>query len=1091
MNLIPLNTVYITYRPSTAATVTRVYYGVLMGVCRDLHDLVTSDNGGHYNVLEADTLVVDPVDTTTGFVLRGDALLDAAALENGAVKGGGVNILVSVSLTGLSYSNSDGGKLYYKVTKATDTYTISMYKTAAETYLVASGAATGTVFPLEITIESRNNTGIGGTISLASATSDISVASGNYFDCLITRADVLEPYEYPNYKTESLIDTDTINIYTKGSKYFAFAQETVGGSKDYRLLPLQTNKYDAFTMVSVLDTDASTVDITKATDTVTVDFGVPLLPGSVVIKFDTTAIAMPAWVGGATHETGDIIISGSDYYLCKTGGTAGAGPAEPTWVKTAVGAETTDNTVTWMYMGTTTKQVYVDVPRLGTDAINGTLRILADNGETTAVDGSDRFGLGTLTGVSVDYLAGVVSFTSATAARLNVAAAYSVHIAYAKTYEYVTDTDSLNNVMKYIQKYDYVLASARTHTGDLTVDGASAAVLSYAAASTKEFSVATMKTAVIDTDYRTITFQTKNLNKCATITGHLTNYSLTTLSGSIITLDNVLLVAPDTFSYTDTGTRYVDLRPVPYFGFALNTEANYTELEPATGIIEITTTGTELEKGTINFTNQDITIDTVNREDFVGTIVPAISAQASFASEGNFISGTLYVEYEAEIRNSEYLNQLINYDSTLFDTAEGAPLGPIDPRNELAYAAYHVSRITPTTQFYIMPVTSESTGYTDGMKILTNYREIVHVAAVYDGVLQSLDSWIDPNVTGAENSPEVARFRIGYSPAELKTQIDRVLASQAIAGNRYTISGGYTRFEATDTDIDFEETYAVAVGDTCVLNYSDSTTATFIISDVSGYIVTFSAIGTAPTTKAVTSIAIYKPLTSASQIAAYMDSIQNSENSYFVKVICETVPYTYTRVDTGAEATITLPRKFNTIFPFSLKISTPPHQPTTFIAFENLGFGLVSSSSTLFSRSDFETLVAAGYYVMSNDLGTAPYALRDVTCGVKGPNGELGGVLSKVTPVILYAKEIWDITRDFLGKYNVVSDVINMLGLKLSALANKYTTKKYQYLGTILYEATQPRITTVANGVRIDYSVKPQDAMISIDNYVTVEEKTS
>jgi hypothetical protein len=129
MTLIPLNTVYITYKPTTAATVTRVYYGVIMGVCRDLHDLVTADNGGHYEAVEADTMVVDPADPETGFLLRGDALLDASALDNSAVKGAESGDITNISIDGLTYANSDGGKLYYAIVDNTTTYTLNLYRT--------------------------------------------------------------------------------------------------------------------------------------------------------------------------------------------------------------------------------------------------------------------------------------------------------------------------------------------------------------------------------------------------------------------------------------------------------------------------------------------------------------------------------------------------------------------------------------------------------------------------------------------------------------------------------------------------------------------------------------------------------------------------------------------------------------------------------------------------------------------------------------------------------------------------------------------------------------------------------------------------
>lgn len=1092
VRLIPLNTVYITYQPSTAPTVTRLYYGVLMGVLRDLHDLPSTDNGGHYTVLEADTMVVDPADTSSVFLLEGNKDLDASALPdvNLLETGAASTKFENLSLTGLTYDNTDGGKLYYEVTGTTPSLVLKIYKTWTGAALANQVAESVTFEETEtdIVITSRNNSGISGTVDSTTATS-VTAAVNNYFNCLIDRIDAIEPYEYPNYKTESLIDTSTVSIYAKDMKYFAFGQTSVASSPNYRLLPIQCSTYDAFSLITVNSTEEN-ASLSVSTNTVSMDFGAPILPGSLAISFGPAASGVATWIASTSYAEGDIVTNGAgtDYFVCITAGTSNDTEGEE-FVTTSVGVTTTEtDLVEWRYLGTDTQQVYVDAPVDGTDEITGTLRLLNESGDTTATAGTiDRYGLGALSNVTIDYLTGTVSFDAADASVVT-GDALTGSDAYCISYEYVTDTTVINNVMKYIKSGDYVLISNRNHTGDTGADGSDAVTLTYAANTTYEFGINEMKTTLIDEDYNTNTFVTKNGNKRAVIKSNLDSFSITTLDGSTVTLSNVLTVNPNTFSFMDGTTRKIDLRPVPYFSFALSEADVYSELEESAGIIDITTTGTALTKGKIDFDNESITLLTVARDSFTGSIVPDISS-GIFASDGNFVSGGLYIEYEAEIRSSQYLNQLVEYDADLFDTTNGAPLGPIDPRNKLGYAAYLTNMISPTSTFYVMPITSESSGLADGLDILTNYRDILHVAVVTDEYENTLDTWIDPNVTGSENSPEVARFRIGYMPAELKTRIDRVLDSQSIAGTRYTIDGGYTRFEATDTNIDFESTYAVAVGDTCVITYDDATTEELTISDVSGFILTFSSIGSSATSKAVSSIAVYKPLTSSSQIASYMASIQNSENSYMVKTLCESVPFTYNRVDTGVENTITLGREFSVIFPFTLKISTPAHQPTTFITFENYGFGLVSNSSTLFSRSDFETLVAAGYYVMTNDLGTAPYCLRDVTCGVIGPNGELGGALSKVTPVVIYAKEIWDITRDFLGKYNVVSDVINMLALKLNALADKYTTRKYQYLGTLLYEASSPTITEISNGVNVEYTVRPQDAFIEINNFITVLEK--
>ena len=160
-----------------------------------------------------------------------------------------------------------------------------------------------------------------------------------------------------------------------------------------------------------------------------------------------------------------------------------------------------------------------------------------------------------------------------------------------------------------------------------------------------------------------------------------------------------------------------------------------------------------------------------------------------------------------------------------------------------------------------------------------------------------------------------------------------------------------------------------------------------------------------------------------------MATNQTSTNSYLAKILCENIPFTYNRIDTGVEETIYLSRMFSTIFPFSLKISLPPHQPLTFLEFAGYGFGRIGYSSNYFSMDDFTALVAAGYFVMTNDLNSAPFCMRDVTCGISVGQIEIMGILSKIDPVLHYAKDIWYATRPFIGKFNVVDDVISVVHL--------------------------------------------------------------
>jgi len=472
-----------------------------------------------------------------------------------------------------------------------------------------------------------------------------------------------------------------------------------------------------------------------------------------------------------------------------------------------------------------------------------------------------------------------------------------------------------------------------------------------------------------------------------------------------------------------------------------------------------------------------IKVKTFEREDTL-VIKPNVTLS-------NFISGDIYVEYEAEIRSAATINKLIKIDPNSNLDLVYAKIGHPDPRNTLGFGVHLANKIASTSIFYALPITSESTGLAEGLKSLSFFRDILHVAVLTDEYDGTLDNWIDINNPKGENNPNQSRFRLGYIPHELVDtwyKMGTEGAFQLIANGTLTeTDGSKISFSTTDEDVNFLDE-SVDPGDYFTFEGSD---INYLVSEVFEQELIFEDVATVFNSTPVEGIKIYRELSKDEQ-AQRMYDIQSSDNSYLVKTLMEEVDYSYDHALTGEEQLTQLGREFGPIFPFSMKISSPPHQPLSYIEFTGFGFGEVAKSAGYFGIEAFEKLVSAGYLVLTNYQGSAPYIIRDVTCGIKVGGIEIQGILSKIDPVLHYANDIWYATRPYIGRYNVTDDVKQAIALGLAALREHYVSTSYRYLGTLLREATPAVITEVPNGLSISYKVRPQDVLVFIDNYITV-----
>jgi len=487
-------------------------------------------------------------------------------------------------------------------------------------------------------------------------------------------------------------------------------------------------------------------------------------------------------------------------------------------------------------------------------------------------------------------------------------------------------------------------------------------------------------------------------------------------------------------------------------------------------------------------TTQDAYVDTTITRGFAaGGSIPLTTAVTPSnylaGKDGLFLHADLYLSYIAENHDPTLLNNILTLDDN-YESVIGYP----DPRNPLGFTYRRVKDMIGDRQLFVMPIdTSTDEGISAGLGVLSNYLDIFQVLLLVDDYKGVFDTWLQD-----ESDPDNSRFRIGFNPTKIITSVT-MYDEQEFVGQLSLDGTNHYRLVTSTPEIDFSTT--LQPGAIVTLTELGSTTpmsTTFTVgSDIGVNYVTFLETATSFPTTTVHTISASK-LLSTQEIVDTMYDAQTSNTDYLYKVIGGEFDYTYNHAQTGKPVTIKLPNMYNGILAFGPSISTPPHQPLTSLVVSGYGYGRVYGTAGLFSRDQFSKLVSAGYYTLTSTIGAAPepFCLRDVNCGFK-QGTSLNGTLPKSKPVLLYAKDIYFITKQFLGKNNVVDDVINEIQLRLDALRRRNLSRYYKHLGTVLARASKPEITIVPNGIVIKYTVAPQDQMETIDNYVTVVDKVA
>lgn len=242
-----------------------------------------------------------------------------------------------------------------------------------------------------------------------------------------------------------------------------------------------------------------------------------------------------------------------------------------------------------------------------------------------------------------------------------------------------------------------------------------------------------------------------------------------------------------------------------------------------------------------------------------------------------------------------------------------------------------------------------------------------------------------------------------------------------------------------------------------------------------------------------TTFKIYKVYTSDEKTQHLID-IQSSSNMANVIVLSKDIKYAsqYATEEIKSASVTTEDVTFlpNYAIPgliFGTKLATQPHMPLTLVSFSLPGIGEVMGMRD-FSHENLEMLLGAGYCMLNSEVGGDPFCETDCTAGYKYYGDSDRGLLSKITPVLMYGKDVYQVTKDWKGPMNTgTPELISGLGMSLVVLKKKYTEVRYNMLGTLLKRVSDAQIAFDGSYIVITHHISSQDPARYIDNIIYVE----
>ena len=242
-----------------------------------------------------------------------------------------------------------------------------------------------------------------------------------------------------------------------------------------------------------------------------------------------------------------------------------------------------------------------------------------------------------------------------------------------------------------------------------------------------------------------------------------------------------------------------------------------------------------------------------------------------------------------------------------------------------------------------------------------------------------------------------------------------------------------------------------------------------------------------PATRTVIGFGVRRHLT-VSEMANLLVDQKVSNSMAYVSVLSKDIRWK-TNPDSAAFDTF-LPDYAVAGIIFAAKITFLPHMPLTEVSFDTfLGeLGEVTGFRAFDRDEHLELLADAGYCMLNSLPGGKPYCESDFTAGYTIFGETDRGLLSKITPVLLYGKDTYEVTKKFKGPYNTGSpEFVSLINAHLLALKDRYVITPYAMLGTLLKEVGNPSASFDGPFVLVEHNISSQDPARYVLNKIYVD----
>ena len=399
------------------------------------------------------------------------------------------------------------------------------------------------------------------------------------------------------------------------------------------------------------------------------------------------------------------------------------------------------------------------------------------------------------------------------------------------------------------------------------------------------------------------------------------------------------------------------------------------------------------------------------------TVLAGAGVEDTYGDTGNdlpIMEGELFIDYREQLGAPAVFG-------SVSDPLEVEPaLGPIVPENTLAYAVYKASLNANGVPVYYMSVLSDDlTGYSDALDRISNEDIIwslvpltknASVIELFQGFINTQSSPINNNWKKGWFSSNAEQEYALYTEDSLGDPIEATISDTSPLG--VTDAGNYIYVNAPGAK--FVMDGGVAAGD--ILKYNSRIVDTVKIWD--------SAVILSATDEnlVLTSSAMDIPV--ASEVEVY----RNASLTDFADIIAaESGGYSDRRINNvwpdviKNELGVEVEGYFLCAALAAYRSAAAPHQPLT--RAEITGFG-DPDRSTMFSRTQLNTIAAGGTWIVTTNLGGAVYTRHQLTTDMTSEETQEDSITSNLDSISRLYRDNFE---PIIGKGNVTPDMLELL----------------------------------------------------------------